>query len=126
MHYLMVIAIFLTVVLLIEGSYFAARAVYAPERRRTRRRMHTVAQDHDGTSGGIVRRGALSEIAWVHRLLVKIPLMQRLGRLLEQAHSRYTFGTFLWVSTGLFCLGLLLGPFVVRNAYVQMLGSIVL
>src|SRR6266699_4725991 len=108
MHYLIVIAIFLTVVLLIEGSYFAARAVYAPERRRVRRRMHTVAQDHNDTSIGIVRRQALSEIAWVHRLLVKIPLMQRLGRLLEQAHSRYTLGTVFLVSTVLVCLGLLL------------------
>ncbi len=126
MHYLIVIAIFLTVVLLIEGSYFASRAVYAPGRRRVRRRMHTVAQDHDDTSIGIVRRQALSEIAWVNRLLVKMPLMQRLGRLLEQANSRYTLGTFFLVSTGLFCLGLLVGPFVVRIAYVQMLGSIVL
>ncbi len=127
MHYLMVIAIFLTVVLLIEGSYLASRAVYAPGRRRVRRRLHTLStQDHDGASGGIVRRRALSEVAWVHSLLIKIPLMQRLGRLLEQANSRSTIGTFLWLSAGLFCLGLLVGPFVVRNAYVQMLGSIVL
>ncbi len=126
MQYLIVIAIFLTVVLLIEGSYFASRAVYAPGRRRVRRRMHTVAQDHDDTSIGIVRRQALSEIAWVNRLLVKMPLMQRFGRLLEQAKSRYTLGTFFLVSTGLFWLGLLVGPFVVRIAYVQMLGSIVL
>lgn len=126
MRYLIVIAIFLTVVLLIEGSYFAAKAVYAPERRRVRRRMHTVVQNHDDTSVSIVRRRVLSEIAWVNRLLVKIPLMQRLGRLLEQANSRYTLGMFCWASIGLFCLGLLAGPFVVRNASLQMLGSIVL
>ena len=53
-------------------------------------------------------------------------MIQRLGRLLEQANSRYKVGTFLGFSAALGCLGLLVGPFVVRNAYGQMLGSIVL
>ena len=127
MHYLMVIVIFLTAVLLIEGGYLACRALYAPERRRVRRRLHTLTvQDHDDTPVGIVRRRVLSEVAWVNDLLSQIPLIQRLGRLLEQANSRYKIGTFLGFSAALGCLGLLVGPFVVRNAYVQMLGSIVL
>jgi tight adherence protein B len=52
--------------------------------------------------------------------------MLRLGRLLEQANSRYKVGTFLGFSAVLGCLGFLVGPLVVRNAYGQMLGSIVL
>ena len=127
MHYLMAIAIFLTVVLLIEGGYLACRAVYAPERRRVRQRLLTLStQGHDGTPVEIVRRRALSEVAWVNDLLVNLALMQRLGRLLEQANSRYKVGTFVGFSVALGCLGLLVGPFVVRNAYFQMLGSIVL
>ena len=127
MNYPILIAIFLTIVLLIEGTYFVSRTIYAPERRRVRRRLHTLsAQAYDDTSVGIVRRRVLSETPWVNNFLVKIPLMQRLGRLLEQADSRWQIGTFLGISTVLFCLGLLLGPFVVRNPYLQMLGSIVL
>jgi tight adherence protein B len=127
MHYLMVIGIFLTVVLLIQGGYLACRALYAPERRRVRRRLHTLTvQGHDDTSVEIVRRRALSEVAWVNDLLVKIPLIQRLGRLLEQANSRFKVGTFLGFSAALGCLGFLVGPVVVRNVYGQMLGGIVL
>src|SRR5687768_9585969 len=126
MHYLMIIAIFLTVVLVIEGGYLACRALYAPERRRVRRRLHTLTvQDHDDTPVGIVRSRALSEVAWVNDLLGQIPLIPRLGRLLEQANSRYKIGTFLGFSAALGCLGLLVGPFVIRNVYGQILGSIV-
>lgn len=127
MDYFILIAIFLTIVLLIEGAYFVSRTLYDPERRRVRQRLHTLStQVSNGTSVDIVRRRVLSDSPWMNNLLSKSHLLQRLGRLLEQANSRWQVGTFLVLCIGLFCLGLLLGPVVVPNPYFPILGSIVL
>jgi tight adherence protein B len=122
MDILIVIAMFITTVLLIEGGYFAIATISNPEHKRVRRRLQTLSRRHQESQGiDVVRHRPLSDVVWIHNLLVKIPPMQDLGRLLEQANSRYNVGTFLWLSVVLFCLGLLFAPLVMHNPTLSLL-----
>lgn len=127
MDVLIVIAMFITTVLFIEGSYFAYTAISNRGRKIVRRRLQSLPLRHQGSESiNIVRHRPLSEVAWLNNLLLKIPLMKDLGRLLEQANSRYSVGTFLWFSVGLFFLGLLCSPLVTRNLALHISGGALL
>jgi tight adherence protein B len=102
-------ALFLTVVLFIEGSYLAYAALCKPEYKRVRRHLH----DSSSRSGGhvtidITRKTILSNVPWIHSLLSAIPFMRSLGRLVEQATSPYRLSVFLVLSLVLCCTGLLM------------------
>jgi len=115
MDVLIAIATFLVVVLLIEGLYYTYTALYDAQRRRVRQRLQdwpSLKRDESGASVDILRRRVLSTNPWLHTLLLCLPLMQDIGRLLERANSRYTVGTFLFRSTLLFFLGIILIPFI--------------
>ena len=107
MNTLIVIGLFITLVLLIEGSYFVLRSLFNPERRRLR---HLSAGSSQRPEVEIVRKQTLSQIPWLHRILCKMPTMHTLARLLEQGNISYPLGVFLLLSIvmagGCFLLGL--------------------
>jgi tight adherence protein B len=120
------IAIFMTLVLFIEGSLVAVRAIYNPERKRLRRRLERLSAEQSGSLPiDIVRKRVLSEVPWLDVLLSKTPGMESLGLILEQAGSRYSLGLFLSVSILFALLGLLLGSLALNNIIWQVLGAVV-
>jgi tight adherence protein B len=120
------IAIFMTLVLFIEGSLVAVRAIYNPERKRLRRRLERLSAEQSGSLPiDIVRKRVLSEVPWLNALLSRTPGMESLGLILEQAGSRYSLGLFLSLSVLLTLLGLLLGSLTHYNVIWQGLGAVV-
>jgi tight adherence protein B len=103
--------LFLTVVLLVEGSYFAYVALHDPERQRVRRHLYD-ATSTDGRSVAIdiTRKSVLSEVPWLQRILSTMPLQGYLSRLVEQANTRYRLSVFLVLSLVLLLSGLFLLP----------------
>jgi tight adherence protein B len=101
--------LFLTVVLFVEGSYFAYVALRDPQGQRLRRYLHDPSsRGVRSASIDITRKSILSDVTWLQRLLSAIPLMQSLGRLVEQSNSAYRLSVFLGLSLGLFFTGLLM------------------
>jgi tight adherence protein B len=124
MNLLIGIAIFTTLVLFIEGSVFAIRAIYNPERKRLRRRLRQLSSEQTGSQAiDIVRRRVLSDIPWFHAVLLKTPGVPSVGRLLEQADCRYSVGIFLSSSILLALVGLLVGSLVLNNGVLQVAGA---
>jgi tight adherence protein B len=120
------IAIFMTLVLFIEGSLVAVRAIYNPERKRLRRRLERLSAEQSGSLPiDIVRKRVLSEVPWLDVLLSKTPGMESLGLILEQAGSRYSLGLFLSVLILFALLGLLLGSLALNNIIWKVLGAVV-
>jgi tight adherence protein B len=124
MNLLIGVVMFITVVLVIEGSYFAFSAVYSPEQRKIRRRLRDLS-----TAGArretvdIIRKKALSQAPGLTRLILSASGVQSLARLLEQANSRYSVGGFLLLSLVLAVIGLLLTSFLTSNLLFTVAGA---
>jgi tight adherence protein B len=119
------IAIFTTLVLLIEGSIVAVRTIHNPERKRLRRRLERLSfEQNDSLPIDIVRKRVLSGVPWLNVLLSRTPGIESIGRMLEQANSRYSVGVFLSLSVLLALIGLLLGSLVCKNVIWQALGGV--
>jgi tight adherence protein B len=118
------IAIFVTLVLFIEGSIYTVRAIHNPERKQLRRRLRRFSSEQNGDQAiDIVRKRVLSEIPWLNAILLNIPGVPYVARLLEQADCRYPVGMFLSLSLLLALAGLLVGSFVLNNIVLQVAGA---
>ncbi len=102
--------LFLTLVLFVEGSYFAYVALHDPERQRIRRHLHDSSTSGRSVAINITRKNVLSEVPWLQRILSAMPLMEFLSRLVEQANTRYRLSVFLVLSLVLLVTGLFLLP----------------
>jgi tight adherence protein B len=123
MNLLVGIAIFVTLVLFIEGSIFTIRALRNPERRQLRRRLQRFTSEGDSSQPiDIVRKRVLSGIPWLNAVLLNTPGMPYVGRLLEQADCRYSVGIFLSSSVLLALAGLLVGSLMLNNVMLQVAG----
>jgi tight adherence protein B len=126
MNLLVGIAIFVTLVLFIEGSIFAIRAIRNPERKQLRRRLQRFTSEWDGSQPiDIVRKRLLSEIPWLNAVLLNIPGVPYVRRLLEQADCRYSVGIFLSLSVLLTLTGLLVSSLVLENIVLRVGGAAV-
>lgn len=124
MNLLVGIAIFTTLVLFIEGSIFAFRAIRNPERKQLRQRLQRFSSEqHSGQPIDIVRKRAFSEIPWLNAVLMNAPGVPYVGRLLEQADCRYSVGIFLSLSILLALTGLLVGSLLLNNVALEVLGA---
>jgi tight adherence protein B len=120
MNLLVGIAIFVTLVLLIEGSVFTVRAIRNPERKQLRRRLQRFTAEGDGSQPiDIVRKRLLSKIPWLNAVLLNTPGMAYVGHLLEQAECRYSAGVFLSLSALLALAGLLVSSLMLNNIVLQ-------
>jgi tight adherence protein B len=126
MNFVVGIAIFTTLVLLIEGSIVAFRAIRNPERKRLRQRLQRFSSEQkSGQPIDIVRKRVLSEIPWLNAVLMKTPGVPYVGCLLEQADCRQSVGIFLSLSVFLALAGLLVGSLVFNNVMLQVAGAAV-
>ena len=108
MDILIGIGIFLSVVLLIDGGYYALRSIRKPEARKVRKRLLSLSAEGSREEPIDIMRGtAVSEVPWLNRLLLKLRWTERMNRLLEQAGSERPLGFFILLSVLLAAVGFL-------------------
>jgi tight adherence protein B len=99
--------IFITIVLLLGGSYFVFTSGRTSGLGKLRKRLGKLSTDeYEAEDIDITRKGKLlSEIPWLNRLLSGVSIMQRLHLLLEQANIPYPLGVFVLLAIILLMLG---------------------
>lgn len=97
-----VVAIFIAVVLLIEGVYVTWNASHGPDARRISRRLQIMsAGSHAGqTDVSILKKRLLSESPGIQRLLLQVPRIHTLDRLIEQSGMKMNVAKFCFLSLG--------------------------
>lgn len=107
---LFVIVGFLAVVLLFDGIFLLWVDTRSPELQRLKQRLRTMATGEAGvTSSALVKQRLLSEVPTLHQWLSRIPLAQRLDKLLLQASSGQNLAQLMTVCLLGGAAGLLLG-----------------
>ncbi len=126
MNILIGIAVFITVVLLIEGVDFILKFFF----NRERRRLRTLSERryNDSPEIDILRRQTYSNIPWLHELLSKAPSIKNLATLLERANVSMSPGVFvfiLFVAAGVaFLVGLTMSGAPLAGALLALLGFV--
>lgn len=127
MEILIGIAIFISIVLLIQGFYFVFRTMRNPEKREVKNRLRAISSvGYRDQRLDIERKKLLSKIPWLNRLLSAFRWLDRLHRLLEQADLKQPLGVFLLLSFLLAFIGLILGFRGTSNIFVGILLAILL
>jgi tight adherence protein B len=128
MDILIGVSVFIFTVLLIEGSYLFFKRVKNPELKGIRKRLRLLASEGYDTETiiSLLRKRSLSDVPWFNRLLLKIPLMRKIDRLLDQSGSRYPLGIFILLSCLLMFVGYLLCSLVMRNVLMSLVGVLIL
>ena len=104
--------IFATVVLLLEGVYYAYQVLSrrGKDNQRIKERIQEWTVKPELQQLDIVRNQSLSDIPWLHDLLVPIRKLDGLRRIHERGNNTLPFGTFLLASlliailVGLVCI----------------------
>jgi tight adherence protein B len=121
------IGIFITVVLLIEGAYFASRAVKKSEQKRIKKRLRALSSgSYKNEEIDIVRKKLLSEVPWFNRILLSIPRIHKLDRLVEQANTRHQVGFYLLLTLLLVACGYLVCMLLTVNPLVRFILPVIL
>ncbi len=116
------VLIFIAVLLLIEGGYFALRSLQNPEKKRIRMRLRALSSgDYEAPSIDIVKKDILSEVPWLNRVLLSLRWTSQLRRLLEQSGIERPLGLFILVSALLVIGGLLIGSWLSLNVLILIL-----
>lgn len=115
MYIILAVLIFAICIFIIEMCHYAYRTIRHPDRRKIRKRLRGLASGRYGNGISILRRRSLSEIPLLHRILLRVPVVGRLDRLLEQADVRYPLGFFLLLTIFLAFIGFIGGSLATRN-----------
>jgi len=115
MYIILAVLIFAICIFIIEMCHYAYRTMRHPDRRKIRKRLRGLASGRYGNGISILRSRSLSEIPLLHRILLRIPVLGRLDRLLEQADVRYPLGFFLLLTILLAFMGFIGGSLATRN-----------
>ena len=115
MYILLGVLIFAVCVFVIEMCHYAYRTIRNPDRRKIRKRLRRIASGKYGNEVSILRRRTLSEVPFFNRILLKISIVERFDRLLQQADVQYPLGFFILLTIFLAFIGFLGGSLVTRN-----------
>jgi tight adherence protein B len=127
MDILITIGIFIVVLLLIEGAYFAIRTLRRPEKKAVKKRLRTLsASGIEDESIDILRKKLLSQIPWFNRLLLSFNWTDKLNRLLEQADTKYPLGIYILLTILLALAGLLVSSWLTSNYLIVIPATVVL
>src|SRR4051794_34712240 len=110
LYYLFVVAVFIAVVLFLEGIYLTWNSSKGPEARRIERRLRAMSAASHGANAelSIVKERLLSEMPALNQLLLSLPRVSAIDRLILQ--SGVSMSTAQWL--GLTVAGALLGFFM--------------
>jgi tight adherence protein B len=132
METLLVGFIFIAIVMLIEGTFLLTRSWWNPETRRVKTQLRQLSAEAFGQGDvDLVRRRLMSEIPWFNRFLlgVRLPVIDRIDRMVFQANLTYPVGLILMASAllavlGFSAAGFASGWFLVRLAFGLLLGAL--
>jgi tight adherence protein B len=121
------IGVFIVTVLLIEGGYLFFRSINNPEVKGIRKQLKLLSQGYRTDEIiSLIRKRSLSEVPWLNRVLLKIPLMHKIDRILEQSNTPYPLGVFILLS-GLFVfIGYVICLKAASSALISVIGAFVL
>ena len=130
MEYLMAFSIFVVVVLLIEGLFLLSRIKWNPETKRVKKQLRQMKAEtyYNNEDVDMVRQRLLSEIPWFNRLLlsVRLPIVNKIERLLVQANVNYSVGFVLLATITFALVGFVAALFISKWFFVWLVAAIVL
>lgn len=96
LFYAFVVLAFVAAVLLLEGLYLTWNAYKGPEAKRLERRMRALSAggSEDGEAS-IIKRRLLAESTPMQQLVLSLPRIREIDRLLQQAGSNWSVGSFV-------------------------------
>ena len=108
------IGIFLSIILLVEGSYFFYHQYVSPQSRTLKRRLRGgAARPQEGLESlEILRQRKLSDLPWLNDILSAMSNLGGLEKILQQANSQMPLGVFLMVSAVLGVAGMVVAAFM--------------
>ena len=100
LYLIFAIAVFIAVVLLVEGIYSSWNSHYGPEAKRIAKRMKVMTDSSHASRPdvSILKERLLSKSPAIHQLLQQIPRIRSLDRLLEQSGLNLNVAMFLAIS----------------------------
>ncbi|WP_151446950.1 type II secretion system F family protein [Lacisediminimonas profundi] len=103
-----VLAVFIAVVLLVEGLYVSWSASRGPEAKRVARRLRVMTGgDGEGNGISIRKKRELSGLPALQQLLARLPVSRDIDELLAQAGSQKNVGQFFLLTLAFGAAGLL-------------------
>jgi tight adherence protein B len=125
MEILIGIAIFIFLVLLLEGLYSAYRVLHDPEKKHVRERLQRISSaGYKDFEVDIRRKKLMSKIPWLNRILLASRWAEKLHRLQEQADSKQPLGVFLLLSIVLAFIGLFVGSRFTSSSVIGVLLAV--
>ena len=106
MEWIITIATFISTVLLITGGFYLLRTSWDPELKRVKAQLRAISPRASGGEDlDLTRKRLLSNVPWFHRLLItiryRIPVIEKLDRLVMQAKVQKPLGLFLLIAIAL-------------------------
>ena len=128
MNLILAIAIFIFILLLLEGGYLLYRNIRNPEKKEVRKRLSalSVISEYESESIDLVRKKMLSELPWFNRLLLKFQLTNKTHHFLEQSGVQKPLGLFVLLSLLLAIVGFLIGSWVLSDYLLSILLAVCL
>jgi tight adherence protein B len=108
------IGIFLSIILLVEGTYFCYHQYISPQSRTLKRRLRGgAARPKEGLESlEILRQRKLSDLPWLNGILSAMSNLGGLEKILQQANSQMPLGVFLLLSAVLGVVGMVVAAFM--------------
>ena len=119
--FVILLLVFVSVVLLVEGAWLLYRARRGPEAMRLQRRLDQLAHTAAGPARRpLLKRGRLSELSFVARILSGVVVASTLRNLLGQAGLHWTVARLLLLSAAAGAAGLALGMMGAQPLYFRL------
>jgi tight adherence protein B len=129
MELLLVFLIFVAVILLVEGLFLLSRSWWNPEARRVKTQLRQLSAEAYGQRDiDLVRQRMMSDIPWFNRFLlnVRLPVIDRIERMVLQANLNYPVGAVLLASALLSAVGFAAASFATRWFLVHLAAGLLL
>jgi len=128
MTILISIGIFLSVILFVEGGFYAYHAFWSPKTKKVKRRLQNPSRGNSvkptAEQAELLRKRQLSGFAWFDGFMVKIPRLASIEKTLLQANSTMPLGVFLIISGIMAFSGLILAS--LKNLGIPLMGGCML
>ncbi len=116
------IGIFITIILIITGSYLSYATGKRPEQNKIKKRLKKLSSAGVRSEEiNILRKRLLSEVSWFNELLIRFPRVKSFDRLLEQANAPYSLGVYMSLGVFLASCGYLVGSIIAMDFVITLL-----
>jgi tight adherence protein B len=119
--------IFVVCLFAIEVALYTYNSIRHPNRRTIRQRLQNLsAGAYEAHSPDILRKGMLSEVSFLDRILSQIPAVERLEILIRQSNSTHSAGFYLLLFLFLGLTGFIVISFTTQHVLYATLGALLL